>query len=338
MHYYITGHTGFKGAWLTQILVSQGHSVSGQSLDPIDGSLFDLAHLGELVEFDHRIDIRDAQATQTAMTQAQPDVVIHLAAQPLVRASYEDPKETFSTNVMGTMNVLDAVTSTNSVKASLIITTDKVYKNVNQLAGYREDDPLGGDDPYSASKAMADILTQSWVKSFDSPPTAIARAGNVIGGGDISRDRLIPDLISAFESEMPALIRYPDAVRPWQHVLDCLNGYQLLIAELLAGNGAGAWNFGPPDSSVVSVAEIADLTAQAWGGGASWHGDGSQQPYEAALLALNSDKSRRGLNWGDKLKVAEAVRWTVDWENQRAGGCPAREICANQIADFFDRS
>jgi len=337
MHYYITGHTGFKGAWLTQILVSQGHSVSGQSLDPIDGSLFDLAHLGELVEFDHRIDIRDAQATKTAMTQAQPDVVIHLAAQPLVRASYEDPKETFSTNVMGTMNVLDAVTSTNSVKASLIITTDKVYKNVNHLAGYREDDPLGGDDPYSASKAMADILTQSWVKSFDSPPTAIARAGNVIGGGDISRDRLIPDLISAFESEMPALIRYPDAIRPWQHVLDCLNGYQLLITELLAGNGAGAWNFGPPDSSVVSVAEIADLTAQAWGGGASWHSDGSQQPQEAALLALNSDKSRRGLNWDDKLKVAEAVRWTVDWENQRAGGRPAREICANQIADFFDR-
>ena len=312
--------------------------MSGQSLDPVDGSLFELAHLSELFEFDHRTDIRDAQATLEALTQAEPDVVVHLAAQPLVRASYENPGETFSTNVLGTMNVLDAITRTESVKASLIVTTDKVYKNVNQLAGYKEDDPLGGDDPYSASKAMADILTQSWVKSFDSPPTAIARAGNVIGGGDISRDRLIPDLISAFENQESAVIRYPDAVRPWQHVLDCLHGYQLLIAALLTGSGTGAWNFGPLDSSVVSVAEIANLTAQAWGDKATWHSDGSQQPHEAALLALNSDKSRSSLNWADKLEVAEAVKWTVEWENQRASGRPARDLCADQIKNYFDRS
>jgi len=335
MRYYITGHTGFKGAWLTQILVAQGHAVSGQSLDPIDGSLFELAGLSELLEHDHRIDIRDAAATQAALALAKPDVVIHLAAQPLVRASYEDPQETYSTNVMGTMNVLDAIAHVESIKASLIITTDKVYRNINQLAGYKEDDPLGGDDPYSASKAMADILTQSWVKSFVSPPTAIARAGNVIGGGDVSRDRLIPDLIHAFTNNTPALIRYPQAVRPWQHVLDCLNGYQLLVEQLLSGGGAGAWNFGPPEASVIPVAEVANLTAEEWGQGATWSSDGNEHPHEAALLTLNSDKSRMELGWKDKLSVQDAIRWTVDWEKQRTNGKLVRQICRNQIEKFL---
>jgi len=335
VRYYITGHTGFKGAWLTQILVALGHSVSGQSLNPIKGSLFELAGLSELVEQDNRIDIRDAAATQAALIRAKPDVVIHLAAQPLVRASYEDPQETYSTNVMGTMNVLDAIARTDSVQASLIITTDKVYRNVNQLTGYKEDDPLGGDDPYSASKAMADILTQSWVKCFDSPPTAIARAGNVIGGGDISQDRLIPDLISAFSNNTPALIRYPKAVRPWQHVLDCLNGYQLLVESLLSDGGTGAWNFGPPEASVISVAEVADLTARSWGHGATWTSDGTEHPHEAALLTLNSNKSRLELGWKDKLTVSEAVQWTVDWDKERTNGELAQQICSNQIEKFF---
>jgi CDP-glucose 4,6-dehydratase len=338
MRYYITGHTGFKGAWLTQILVAQGHVVSGQSLDPVDGSLFELAGLSELLEHDHRIDIRDAAATQAALTRAKPDAVIHMAAQPLVRASYEEPQETYSTNVMGTLNVLDAIARADSVRASLIITTDKVYRNVNQLAGYKEVDPLGGDDPYSASKAMADILTQSWVKSFDSPPTAIARAGNVIGGGDVSRDRLIPDLIKAFTSNTSALIRYPDAIRPWQHVLDCLNGYQLLVDQLLSGGGPGAWNFGPAETSVISVAEVADLAAQAWGDGASWSSDNSEHPHEVNLLILNSDKARAELNWRDHLSVSEAVAWTVLWEKARTEGLPAREICRRQIEEFLNHA
>lgn len=335
MRYYITGHTGFKGAWLTQILVGQGHSVSGQSLDPQIGSLFATANLSELIDHDNRIDIRDANATRAALLAAQPDVVIHLAAQPLVRVSYENPQETFSTNVMGTMNVLDAISHTDSVRASLIITTDKVYRNVNQTASYREDDPLGGDDPYSSSKAMADILTQSWVKSFYTVPTAIARAGNVIGGGDVSRDRLIPDLLAGFRSNNPALIRYPNAVRPWQHVLDCLNGYHLLVTELLSGKGFGAWNFGPPDTSSLSVADMANSAAKLWGQGAAWQSNEIEQPHEAAFLTLNSEKSRRELNWRDRLTVAEALEWTVQWEKTFDRGTPARQACSHQIEQFF---
>lgn len=336
MHYFVTGHTGFKGAWLVQMLRTQGHVVSGQSLDPVAGSLFETANLAAVLEHDFRIDIRDAETTLEAITTARPDVVMHLAAQPLVRASYENPQETYSTNVMGTMNVLDAVAHCPSVRAHLVITTDKVYRNVQQAAGYREDDALGGDDPYSASKAMADILTQSWITSFPGCPTAIARAGNVIGGGDVSRDRLLPDLLAAFAAGNEAVLRYPDAVRPWQHVLDCLNGYLLLVDTLLANpdTGAGAWNFGPPDSNAVSVAQIADLATSLWGEGASWSTTGEQQPHEAALLTLNSEKARSELNWHDRLDVSAAVGWAVDWEQGRTGGAPAADLCAGQLLAF----
>jgi len=283
---------------------------------------------------DNRIDIRDEAATQAALISAKPNVVIHLAAQPLVRASYEDPQETYSTNVMGTMNVLNAIARTDSVQASLIIKTDKMYLNVNKLTGYKEDVPLGGDDPYSASRAMADIRTQSWVKSFDSPPTAITRAGNVIGG-DTSQDRLIPNLISAFTNNMPARIRYPQAVRPWQHVLDCLNGNQLLVESLLSEGRTGDWNFGPPEVSVISIAEVANLKARSWGHGATWSSDGAEHPHEAALLTLNSNKSRMELGWKDKLTASEEIQWTVDSETERANGKLAWQICNNQIDTFL---
>lgn len=334
MHYYITGHTGFKGSWLTQMLRERGDTVSGQSLDPLPGSLFETAGLSAGLEYDFRIDIRDSEATAMAMAKSEPDVVIHLAAQPLVRASYLNPKETFSTNVVGTLNVLAAVATCRTVKAHLVITTDKVYRNIHQRAGYKEDDALGGKDPYSASKAMADLLTQSWIASFPSCPTAIARAGNVIGGGDISPDRLIPDLLNAFQHQQPALIRYPDAVRPWQHVLDCLNGYLILTDSLLQGENQGAWNFGPSDDNARPVSVVADLSAQLWGHGAHWITDLDEQLNEASLLLLNSEKARTALDWDDKLKFEEAVAWTVKWEKQVKSGVDALEICQRQLHEF----
>jgi CDP-glucose 4,6-dehydratase len=331
MRYYVTGHTGFKGAWLIQLLHASGHLVSGQSVDPLRGSLFERAHLHEVLQDDFRIDIRDALATRTAMISARPDVVIHLAAQPLVRTSYDDPLRTFSTNVNGTLNVLDAVAHCPSIRALLVVTTDKVYRNVHKKEGYAEGDALGGDDPYSASKAMADLLTQSWVKSFPNCPTAIARAGNVIGGGDISPDRLLPDLIKGFRSGRGATLRYPQAVRPWQHVLDCLAGYLTLSDALVAGTGGGEWNFGPQQSSHVTVREVADLAAHVWGEGAAWDDEIRPQPREASLLSLNSEKAENELDWRPRLHFTEAVRWTLEWESLVGDGEDPADVCNSQI-------
>ncbi len=251
MHYLITGHTGFKGPWLVLLLLSRGHQVSGLALNPDDGSLFQRAGLTEHLVSDFRVDIRDAEATAAAVKAAAPDVVVHMAAQSLVRESYRNPRYTYETNAIGTLNVLEAVGATPSVRAHVVITTDKVYRNVDQEAGYVETDPLGGDDPYSASKAMADLLAQSWIRSFPGVPTAIARGGNVIGGGDVSHDRLLPDLVAAYADGRAPQLRFPRAVRPWQHVLDCLNGYLVLADALLTGSGLGQWNFGPGRDSFV---------------------------------------------------------------------------------------
>ena len=318
------------------MLNMRGHTVSGQSLDPLPGSLFETAQLSSLVEHDFRIDIRDTEATRRAILTAQPDVVVHLAAQPLVRASYQDPEETFSTNVMGTMNVLAAVSTCSSVQANLVITTDKVYRNDNQNSGYKEDAPLGGSDPYSASKSMADLLTQSWISSFPGCPTGIARAGNVIGGGDVSPDRLLPDLLNAFQRNEPALIRYPNAIRPWQHVLDCLNGYLVLIDSLIEGRNQGAWNFGPSDGHAHPVRTVADLSAELWGNGARWMTDNQEHPHEATLLLLDSTKARKELNWHDKLSFEEAIAWTVNWERQVSTGISVRKLCEQQINYFAE--
>lgn len=338
MHYLITGHTGFKGAWLTLWLTEQGHTVSGLSLDPEPGSLFLAAGLESRLAHDNRCDIRDAEATAAAVRQAGPEIVMHLAAQPLVRESYRDPRGTIETNVNGTLNVLEAVHRADSVEALLVVTTDKVYRNVDRRDGYREDEPLGGDDPYSASKAMADILVQAWVHSFAGPPTAIARAGNVIGGGDASKDRLLPDLIRAFAAGRPAHIRYPDAVRPWQHVLDCLDGYLLLVEALRAGHGAGAWNFGPGPESFATVADVSRLVAQHWGDRAEVLVDDSPQPHEAGLLTLDSTRARSELSWTDRLTLAEAIEWTVDWERAARDGRSPLRTTLDQIEEFQRRT
>lgn len=334
MHYLITGHTGFKGSWLSLLLAARGHTVSGVALDPRPGGLFEMAGVAELLRHDYRCDIRDSKQTTEVIGAVGADVLIHLAAQPLVRESYRIPRDTFETNVMGTLNVLDAVSRTPDIRAAVIVTTDKVYRNVNQKEGYTESDPLGGHDPYSSSKAMADILTQSWVASFPGVPTAVARAGNVIGGGDVSPDRLVPDLITAFSEGREARIRYPAAVRPWQHVLDCLNGYLLLADALVDGRGQGEWNFGPGSESFVPVGSVADIAAELWGSGARWAVEAGQHLHEAALLSLDASKSRTELRWQDRLPFPRGLEWTIDWNRRVSAGDSPHGVTLEQIRAF----
>ena len=334
MHYLVTGHTGFKGSWLTLLLRSRGHTVSGLALDPTPGALFERARLGELLAIDARVDIRDADATAQAISAASPDVVLHLAAQPLVRESYRQPRATFETNVMGTLNVIEAVERTPSVKAHVVVTTDKVYRNVDQVAGYREDAPLGGFDPYSASKAMADLMTQSWVSSFPCVPTAVARAGNVIGGGDVCEGRLLPDLVEAYATRRTPRLRYPASVRPWQHVLDCLNGYLTLADALAEGRGHGEWNFGPGRDSFVDVAHVAELVARLFGAADAWAADEGDHPHEAGLLALDATRAEKELGWHNRLGFTQSVEWTVEWEKSTRAGVDPRTATERQVAAF----
>ena len=337
MHYLVTGHTGFKGAWLALMLTERGHTVSGLALEPAAGSLYERARLSELLLRDLRVDIRDGGATERAIAAVEPDVVLHLAAQPLVRESYRDPRYTYETNTLGTLSVLQAVEHTPSVKAQLIITTDKVYRNVNQIWGYRESDPLGGVDPYSASKAAADLITQSWMAgSGCRVPTAIARAGNVIGGGDVCEDRLMVDLVAAFSTGQAVRLRYPEAVRPWQHVLDCLNGYLDLTDALLSGEGSGeAFNFGPETRSFVSVGAVTTAVASLWGTDSEVEVDGGTHVHEATLLSLDSRKAELALGWRNRLQFHDALAWTVAWEKQVRAGGDARAVSVAQISEFI---
>lgn len=335
MHFLVTGHTGFKGSWLVHLLRARGHRVSGMSLDPVSGGLFQRARSVEVLEYDHRVDIRDQAAVARSMAEIAPDVVLHLAAQALVRESYARPRETLETNVWGTLNVTEAVAATPGVQAYVVVTTDKVYRNIHQVAGYVEGDALGGDDPYSVSKAMADLMTQAWIHSFPGVPTAIARAGNVIGGGDISHDRLLPDLFDAAEHGKAPTLRYPQAVRPWQHVLDCLNGYLALVDALLVGKGEGAWNFGPGPESFITVGEVSRLVADMWGAPQTWTTETASQPHEAELLALDASRAERELGWSNRLSFRETVQWTVEWERlQRLGNRDSRELTEDQIRRF----
>ena len=334
MHYLITGHTGFKGAWLSLWLHSLGHDVSGISLDPIPNSLFDRANVSESIQNDFRIDIRKSDEVKSALLQVKPDVVFHMAAQPLVRESYADPRYTFETNVMGTLSLLEAVSSADSVKAHVVVTTDKVYRNINQVAGYVESDPLGGHDPYSSSKAMADLLTQSWISSFPGAPTTIVRAGNVIGGGDVSKDRLMPDLISAYMNNNVPTLRYPNSVRPWQHVLDCLNGYLRVSESLLSGNEHPMMNIGPDKESFVTVAKVAELVASQLSREPNWNLSESSEPHEAGLLSLDASLAKSELGWHDKLKFTDSVNWTTSWYQKVAQNESARDVTLYQIQEF----
>ena len=334
MRYLVTGHTGFKGSWLSLMLANSGHEVFGLSLDPEETSLFATAELSPIFSIDCRLDIRDKDEVEKYIKQIDPEVVIHLAAQPLVRYSYQYPIETYSTNVMGTLNVLEATRSAKSLLATLIITTDKVYKNIGQLSGYVESDPLGGDDPYSASKAAADIATQSWIKSFSERPVAIARAGNVIGGGDWASDRLIPDLVRSFSSGVTPVVRNPLAVRPWQHVLDCLNGYINLVDSLLVGRDGGEWNFGPDHLVHHIVSEVVETFAHEYGFlGTPWKLDTGANPHESNFLLLDSRKARSELGWVDLLDFNSSISWTAAWYKTWASG-GAKSVTLEQIETF----
>ncbi len=318
------------------MLQMQGHTVSGISLDPLEKSLFNQATLGEIFANDVRLDIRNREELVRTIEKIDPEVIIHLAAQPLVRESYKFPVETFETNVIGTLNVLEATRHLKNLKATLVITTDKVYKNHNHLRGYVETDELGGDDPYSASKAAADIATQSWIKSFATSPMAIARAGNVIGGGDWASDRIIPDLVKAYSTGDLPILRYPDAIRPWQHVFDCLNGYLALVNAQLSTGVGGEWNFGPDLAQKHSVAELVVAFARGWGvlGSQSWKSNGAEHPHEAGYLLLDSTKAHTNLEWMEKLNFLQAIQLTVDWY-KNIEKLQIKPLCRAQVDHFL---
>lgn len=339
MRYLITGHTGFKGSWISLLLSHQGHSVHGLALDPEPGSLFDIAAISHVIDSDTRGDIRDPKIVRKTTASVEPDIIIHMAAQPQVLESYQRPRWTLETNVMGTLSVLEAAAMSTSTKAVIVVTTDKVYRNNHQKQGYRESDPLGGNDPYSASKAMADILTQSWATSFGGPKTATVRAGNVIGGGDVSTDRLLPHVVRACQRGQQPVIRHPQAVRPWQHVLDCLNGYLTLAETLLrstpeSSNG-GAWNFGPSESHLVPVSDVVATTMDYWGSPQGWVLAEDATAHEAELLVLNADKSAADLQWRDRLTINEAIHWTVDWHKRVDAGADPRVVTVEQVERFM---
>lgn len=338
----ITGHTGFKGAWLTTWLAELGSEVHGLALEPpTTPNLFSLADIGAALASDTRADLRDMDAVASCLHRCRPQIVLHLAAQSLVRLSYAEPLATFATNVMGTAHVLEAVRRTPGVAAAVIVTTDKCYENREWDYRYRENDPLGGHDPYSASKAAAEIATACWRASFADPGQAriaSARAGNVIGAGDWADERLLPDCFRAFAQSRPVSLRNPRAVRPWQHVLEPLSGY-LLLAESLCGDSGAAfarsWNFGPDPASDASVGEVARMAAALWGGAASVLSHEDQgQPHEAGVLRLDSTLARTRLGWAPRWPLATALAATVIGHRGHADGRALAALVRGQIADY----
>jgi CDP-glucose 4,6-dehydratase len=331
---FVTGHSGFKGSWLSLWLESMGAHVTGFSPGArvSDPAMYDLARAGQGLE-EIRGDLRDPEAVASAVRSAQPEVVLHLAAQPIVRRSYRDPGETYAVNVMGTMNLLEAVRGTESVRAVVVVTSDKCYENRGLDRGYREDDPLGGADPYSSSKACQEILAASYRSSFGLP-LATARAGNVIGGGDWAEDRLVPDLMRAATAGERVTVRNPVAVRPWQHVLEPLSGYLMLAERLFAGPGfAGGWNFGPSESDSRPVGEVVERVAELWPGGIEYEtGENPDAPAEATLLKLDSAKARQQLGWAPGWALDDALRAVVGWHVAHRDGGDVRALALDQIS------
>jgi CDP-glucose 4,6-dehydratase len=333
----VTGHTGFKGGWLSLWLERLGAKVFGFALPPPSmPSLFDAARVAEGVE-QQLGDLRDMACLTSFIKQTRPEVVLHLAAQALVREGYRDPVGTLTSNVVGTMNLLEAVRGCDSVRALLVITSDKCYRNQEWLWPYRESDALGGRDPYSASKACAEIITSAWRDSFlaGRVQVATARAGNVIGGGDWAADRLVPDALRAWQAGRALNVRNPAAVRPWQHVLEPLAGYLRLAEGLLRGEHAGAWNFGPDAAEMLSVAGLLDRLASAWGETATWRAEAGEQPHEARLLTLDSSQARALLGWRPRYGIQAALEKTVDWQRAWLTGADMRAYTQTQIEDYM---
>jgi CDP-glucose 4,6-dehydratase len=342
---FITGHTGFKGSWLTLWLSLLGAKIVGYALRPnTHPSLFDLANIQEHLSENFFADIRDISQVKAAIAKVQPDIIFHLAAQPLVRYSYENPVETYETNVMGTVNILDAMRTSNSAKVLVNITTDKCYENKEWHWGYRENDPMGGHDPYSNSKGCAELITSAYRSSYFNPSNfnehgksiASARAGNVIGGGDWAKDRLIPDLITAFFKNEKPLIRYPSATRPWQHVLEPLSGYLTLAEKMWNGGSdfAEAWNFGPRDADCQSVAWIINKISEYWDGKIDWLQNTADQHHEANFLKLDISKAKAKLAWQPRWTLSQALEKTVFWYKAWANDEDALSVTQKQILTY----
>jgi len=338
---FLTGHTGFKGSWLTLWLDGLGADVTGYSLDPpTHPSLFEQANVAKYLR-STRGDVRDFQQLKSAMAECRPDVVLHMAAQSIVRSGYDDPVETYSTNVMGTVHVFEALRQLKLPSVVVNVTSDKCYLNREWVWGYREDEPMGGRDPYSNSKGCAELVTTAYRESFF-PPAAIdrhgialgsARAGNAIGGGDWTANQLIPDLIRAFLAGEPCSIRSPSAIRPWQFVLEPLNGY-LSLAEHLAKDGprfAGSWNFGPAEADARPVSWVADTLVRSWGNGASWDRDAAKHPPEATYLKLDASLAKSRLGWQPRLPLEQALEWIVEWYRGFQAGADLRLLTRKQI-------
>ncbi len=341
----ITGHTGFKGSWLSLLLHQLGADVYGYALDPpTKPSLYNEAKLEELIT-SKIADIRDLDTLQKFVLETQPEIVIHMAAQPLVRDSYKIPVETYSINVMGTVHLLEACRNTPSVKAVVNVTTDKCYENQEWHWGYRENEPMGGYDPYSNSKGCSELVTSAYRNSYFNPKdydkhgvaVASARAGNVIGGGDWANDRLIPDFIKAITNGEKLLIRSPYAIRPWQHVLEPLTGYLTLAGKLFTEGAqyAGGWNFGPDDADARNVEWITKTICVLWGDGASFKVDNNPQPHEANYLKLDCSKAKAELNWIPKWNIQQALESVIVWNKAYLGGDDMRIVSEEQIINYF---
>ena len=341
---FLTGHTGFKGSWLSLWLNGLGAKVTGYALDPpTQPNLFEQAEVANTLR-SIRGDIRDFAGLHSAMAECSPEVVLHLAAQSVVKRGYEDPIENYSSNVMGTVHVLEAIRQLKQPCAVVNVTSDKCYENREWVWGYRENEPMGGRDPYSNSKGCAELVTSSYRESFFSPDSlpdhgvalASARAGNAIGGGDWTADQLIPDLLRAFIAGKPCLIRNPSAFRPWQFVLEPLRGY-LMLAERLSSDGAhfaSGWNFGPADADAKSVSWIADRLAASWGEPASWTQDSASHPREAHSLKLDASKASVHLHWNPVLPLDQALEWIVEWYRGFQAGANLRQLTQTQIERY----
>jgi CDP-glucose 4,6-dehydratase len=334
----LTGHTGFKGSWAAIWLSRMGAMVTGLALPPDQQpSLFELATVGDLVE-SLLVDLRDPKAVEAALAGRTFDLVLHMAAQPIVRTSIEDPIGTFATNIMGTAHLLQALRAQPALKAVLVITSDKVYANAETGRAFAEGDALGGKDPYSASKAAAEIVTQSFAKSYFEAagvPVATARGGNVIGGGDFSRDRLVADIVRAARGQETVVLRHPEATRPWQHVLDCMAGYLVLLQALATDPATPrAMNFGPkPGGPEVTVGELATLGVQALGA-QPWRYEPDPNSLEAKALGIDASLARRALGFESRLDAPAAVSLTMDWYRRQANGDAALDLCREQITAY----
>lgn len=335
---FITGHTGFKGSWLSKILIMAGANVTGYALEsPTIPNLFSLLKLDK--QMNSIIgDIRDLEKLKKAINDFKPEIVIHMAAQPIVRDSYKDPVYTYETNVMGTINILEAVRNCDSVKSFLNVTTDKVYKNNEWIWGYRENEELCGFDPYSNSKSCSELVTYSYINSFFKElnvAVSTARSGNVIGGGDFANDRIIPDCIRAAEKNEDIIVRNPHSTRPYQHVLECLYGYLLLVQKQYENKSiSGNYNFGPNDESCVTTGELVDLFCNTWGN-MKWIDKFDGGPHEANFLKLDCSKSKKDLNWRPKLNINEAINQIIEWSKVYIADQDVTAITENQIKNYF---